>query len=1017
MANLILDHSNPPSPSLMYSSPGSSMSDSLEDSFMDYLQANTHDNSNDFYSVAHSDGMDSPQPPTTPLSQSCFHSDQIIVPEGDLPRVEQNDVFDLISTSSSHALPTLARKCLSFDSLTSLSSVDSTNIQSNAKSANNFSDLQIRILGIPGSGAKSRVETQIKLCIQLVTDRGDKVPLWSHLRLPEHLVAKEKYKRVNQQKSESGANVAINDTKLLTLEATVKCYSDPSRKVETCIGCIRRERRRSQRKKENKQKPTERDIPDSLPPSPTSSSGKDADDNNVSALEKCRVLLFNCSEMIDFSSGDCILPTRITCYCRHHNEKVGFCIHFTMRNHRNQVVAQGVSPAIMITDDHKSSKSKNASTLKRNRAEFENLLSQQTSDPITPACSRKTSPQRQLSGTESSSTSISAPTTPSPTNVPVSILPRSPKYAKVDSDLNMTAIKSAPFMSIPHDTLEQDRTSHPLSATNASLSAHIVPTITNDICQPPAVPSLTPSLPEYRHRLSLPTSNINLPPVAARRRRTLNTYNNMTNAPGGLLSAIQWQSTLANASGSNVPQLNRLIPAEGPLYGGVEITVLGSGFYDGLTCLFGETPALPTHCWSQNTLVCVLPPATTPGTVVVSFKEHPLVVDGQDIVLFTYYDESDRALMELALQVVGLKMTGKLEDARQIAMRIVQGDNNQGNTNTQNSSNGHSQQRNGGELEQQIIQALENVVNLETSFKLPVSLTNQQKHSLLHLAVILGFTELTQLLIQLGINVDQQDRNGMTALHFASWTGKQDIVDILLDQGYANPDLVSSHAKTAIDLAMDSKHTEVVEAIQCYQQMCNSSSEDSDNDERSDREDIDTQDRIVEWLSGSQVHHLDSDDDLIVDAIDSNIEPVKPHEPQEPLRPRQFGDLSAWMQRTFGNKHKASLIPNSYPPNFLSGNRKLTTDEETSLLATAWYLAIASMMSSSSAHYQEKSSSPFIPMDLSVPGAALSSKNVIDLGDTDPDEADCYMDSTSLDNPVHFHQDRRLYLFWFPLLL
>lgn len=71
------------------------MSDSLEDSFMDYLQANTHDNSNDFYSVAHSDGMDSPQPPTTPQSQSCYQSDQIIVPEGDLPRVEQNDVFDV----------------------------------------------------------------------------------------------------------------------------------------------------------------------------------------------------------------------------------------------------------------------------------------------------------------------------------------------------------------------------------------------------------------------------------------------------------------------------------------------------------------------------------------------------------------------------------------------------------------------------------------------------------------------------------------------------------------------------------------------------------------------------------------------------------------------------------------------------------------------------------------------------------------------------------------------------------
>jgi hypothetical protein len=85
------------------------------------------------------------------------------------------------------------------------------------------------------------VETQIKLCIQLVTDRGDKVPLWSHLRLPEHLVAKEKYKRVNQTKNDSGASVPLNDAKLLTLEATVKCYSDPLHKVETCIGCIRRE--------------------------------------------------------------------------------------------------------------------------------------------------------------------------------------------------------------------------------------------------------------------------------------------------------------------------------------------------------------------------------------------------------------------------------------------------------------------------------------------------------------------------------------------------------------------------------------------------------------------------------------------------------------------------------------------------------------------------------------------------------------------------------------------------------
>ncbi|KAG2179496.1 hypothetical protein INT44_006342 [Umbelopsis vinacea] len=980
MANILLDHSNPPSPSLMYSSPSSSLSDSLDDPFMDYIQANDHDNSNDFYSVAHSDGMPSPPPPPS-HDQACFQNDQIIMPEGDLPKVEQADVFDLISTSSSHAIPSLARKCLSFESLKSLSTVDTPVVT--AKNPSTFSDLQIRVLGIPNSGAKSRVETQIKLCIQLVTDRGDKVPLWSHLKLPEHLVAKEKYKRVNQTKNDSGASVPLNDGKLLTLEATVKCFSDPLHKVETCIGCIRRERRRSQRKKENKQK---RDVPDSLPPSPTSSSGKDAatvDDNNVSPLEKCRVLLFNCTEIMDFSSGDCILPTRITCYCRHHNEKVGFCIHFTMRNSRNQIVAQGVSPAIMITDDHKSSKS----TRKRSRAEFE--FPPTSSNPETPAVSRRPSPQRQLSASESSS-----PTTPVNPSPPVPILPRSPKYAKVEQDLNMTPVNSTAFMSIPHDQDLDHESSpqHPLTAVNNNPSFQAL--------LEGNVPALndTPVMmhPENRHRqMSLQTAAPLLQQQALmtpRRRRTVNSYHS---AGAGLLSAIQRQ---ASGSPTSVPQLNRLIPSEGPLYGGIEVTVLGSGFYEGLVCLFGETPALPTHCWSQNTLVCILPPATTAGTVVVSFKEHPLVVDGQDIVLFTYYDESDRALMELALQVVGLKMTGKLEDARQIAMRIVQGDHHAGNTTT-------GGQQHGSGLEAQIIQALDNVKDLHTSYDLLVSQVNKQDHTMLHLAAMLGFTELTSMLVQLGADVDAQDRNGMTALHFASWTGKHDIVKILLDQGDAHPSVRSIHGKTPIDLAASSHHIGIVDTLHWYEMTYAESDSISAEEDEED-------DRVVGWLSNGQKEIGQyNDDENIFSALTTSdkMEPIKPHEPQEPARPKPFSDLTAWMQRSFGNKHKASLIPNSYPPTFLSGNSKLTTDEETSLWATAWYLAIASMMNSSPTQPQDKIPSHFVPMDMSIPGAALSPKNVIDLGDLDEEDFD--------DDHLRFHQDTRLQLFWLPLLL
>jgi hypothetical protein len=87
-----------------------------------------------------------------------------------------------------------------------------------------------------------------------------------------------------------------------------------------------------------------------------------------------------------------------------------------------------------------------------------------------------------------------------------------------------------------------------------------------------------------------------------------------------------------------------------------------------LTCVFGDSPAMTTHFWSSNTLICILPPSSTPGPVVVGIKGTPLSVE-HGLQLFTYKDDSDRSLLELALQVVGLKMTGRLEDAKNVAMR------------------------------------------------------------------------------------------------------------------------------------------------------------------------------------------------------------------------------------------------------------------------------------------------------------------------------------------------------------
>lgn len=97
-----------------------------------------------------------------------------------------------------------------------------------------------------------------------------------------------------------------------------------------------------------------------------------------------------------------------------------------------------------------------------------------------------------------------------------------------------------------------------------------------------------------------------------------------------------------------LPIIHRLIPNMGPTHGGIEVTVLGANFHPSLqlNCIFGDVVASSTQRWSDNTLVCVLPPRATAGVVAVWFDGFPKMVDPTTAPpsLFTYADESDRAL-------------------------------------------------------------------------------------------------------------------------------------------------------------------------------------------------------------------------------------------------------------------------------------------------------------------------------------------------------------------------------------
>jgi hypothetical protein len=312
------------------------------------------------------------------------------------------------------------------------------------------------------------------------------------------------------------------------------------------------------------------------------------------------------------------------------------------------------------------------------------------------------------------------------------------------------------------------------------------------------------------------------------------------------------------------------------MHGGVEVTILGEHFVRGLVCVFGDSPAVPTHFWSPSTLVCLLPPSPHPGPVVVGFKGLPIRVEGNNgsksLQFFTYLDTSDRALMELALQVVGLKMTGKIEDARDVALRIVgkaQGGGTQGTSSASSGGGGGGGAYDASDsatLANTLNSAVESVYNspvpsravspktssthlpssstaslpfaatatrgfegtilkflslldLHTSdipgsaphfipTSDPVSFCNQQRHTLLHLATILGFQRLVAFLLIHDIDLNARDRNGFTALHFACLNGRVSIARALLEAGAASF-VRNEMGKTPLDLAIEADQVDI----------------------------------------------------------------------------------------------------------------------------------------------------------------------------------------------------------------
>ncbi|KAI0878860.1 hypothetical protein GGS24DRAFT_442338, partial [Hypoxylon argillaceum] len=226
---------------------------------------------------------------------------------------------------------------------------------------------------------KSRVETQIPLKITLHNlPKGIK-----KVHLPTHTIAKPKLLQKpstepspdtlelttmlvctsamsDETRMRRALERAAGKPNLNELNSPVDGIEDEEYKsqnggeVRICAGCITRERKRAGRKKHKK--PEEEELWD--------------------RYERERAIVFNTQEVKEWQTVTPVMadptgagfingalpegtvqvdaPMRIACYCRHHGEKAGFRVIITLKDYVGNIVAQGMSSSIMITDDHKT---------------------------------------------------------------------------------------------------------------------------------------------------------------------------------------------------------------------------------------------------------------------------------------------------------------------------------------------------------------------------------------------------------------------------------------------------------------------------------------------------------------------------------------------------------------------------------------------------------------------------------------------------------------------------------------
>ena len=661
--------------------------------------------------------------------------------------------------------------------------------------------------------------------------------------------------------------------------------------VQICQGCITRERKRAARKKSKKPEEDEMWLKDEAKRIIVfnTSEHKDwqeapasfelvteAESENMDPPEKKRINtnLPKGTMMVE-------LPMRIACYCRHHQEKLGFTAIMTIKDHRDNLVAQGLSRNIMITDDHKthipsvpvgsstSLYSENSPDqlagvgflgdqqmgnygLARNAHSTNDLQNLQNGYAIGfPAqnFAPYAMPQQmsQPNSTATTPHTLSRQASPSAHTAPNAKRRKaSGGSVKIPEKLTMTKLQTgksnftnasnAAFASTNSAMPDTSATTSPFNSCRPTLNGLPERPIARHRPQRSAQFSAGPSTPVHAnqdmfdfHNRSQSLENLallrNVPsaPSSARQSRAPSptNINQFTQFASVVVQPNPYHvasSTSGLATSRRVPTITRVIPNEGPKAGGSEVTCLGSGLSGNVQICFGDAQATKTASWGDSCIVCLSPPATGAGEVVVHVRPHPQANGLQGGFhpsmmpkhqpLFRYYDDDEQQLINQAMAVLSQKQDGRASNLRDFARGVLGQSNGAQNHFTRGSNQGHGQYYciNGpdsGKLfdaESAALKCLDLIDLDDSSFPAQYNLRRPNGQTLLHIAASLGFQQLVAALLARSVHPDTRDCNGMSPMHMAALNDRPQIVRRLRLAG-ADPSLRSLGGFTPADMA------------------------------------------------------------------------------------------------------------------------------------------------------------------------------------------------------------------------